>query len=252
MGLDEYDLGLVYLRKGAALAEKDNNNSSRYFNYLPMATYYEKIGRVDSARFYGEKSLKAAIGQHYDAQILLTTETLARLNVNYDKSKAIELYQQAISINKRIFDTEKTRQVENLTINEQQRQQDLIIERQKAEEERKDNLQLAGIALFIPLFLILALALSRTKVSHKVIEFMSVLGLLLLFEFVTLLIHPFAEKITHHTPVFVYLILVVLAAGLVPLHHTLTHWLTQKLALVHNRHLKEKAVKVPANTGKNA
>jgi hypothetical protein len=67
---------------------------------------------------------------------------------------------------------------------------------------------------------------------------MSVLGLLLVFEFFTLLTHPFIEQLTHHTPILMYLILVVLAAGLVPLHHTLTHWLKSKLTHVHNRHIK--------------
>jgi tetratricopeptide (TPR) repeat protein len=252
IGLGQYDLGLLYLRKGAAIAEKMNDYRLQFYSYSPMSAYYEKVGLMDSARFYGEKALTGAIAYRYDAMILPATETLARLNVNYDNAKSIKLYQQAISINKRIFDTEKTRETENLTINEQQRQQDLINEQQKADEEHKENLQLAGIALFIPFFLVLALALSRTKVPHKVIESMSVLSLLLVFEFITLLVHPFVEKLTHNTPVFVYLLLVILAAGLVPLHHNLTHWLKEKLAHVHSLHLTETKHTVAADTGTTA
>lgn len=244
MGMKRHDLGLMYLKKGAYLAEKENNNQYRTFSYEQLSIYYDKVGLTDSARFFAEKTLKSALAFQYDAMTLTATEKLARLNVNHDNNKAIALYKEALAINKRIFDTEKTRHVENLTTEERQRQQDLLTEQKKAAEERKRNLQLAGIALFIPFFLVLALAISRTKVSSRVIEFMSVLGLLLVFEFITLLIHPAIEELTHHTPVLVYLILVILAAGLVPLHHYLTHWLKAKLSDVHHRHLNAKLAPV--------
>ena len=49
------------------------------------------------------------------------------------------------------------------------------------------------------------------------------------FEFLNLLLHPFLERITHHTPVFMLLGLVCIAALLVPLHHRLEKWTTNKL-----------------------
>jgi hypothetical protein len=58
---------------------------------------------------------------------------------------------------------------------------------------------------------------------------MSVLSLLLVFEFITLLIHPWIERLTNRTPVLELLILVVLAAILVPLHHNLATWAKRKL-----------------------
>ena len=62
------------------------------------------------------------------------------------------------------------------------------------------------------------------------IDFMGVLSLLLAFEFITLLIHPLIEKFTNHAPVLELIILVVLAAILIPLHHQLTRWLKAKLS----------------------
>jgi hypothetical protein len=49
------------------------------------------------------------------------------------------------------------------------------------------------------------------------------------FEFLNLLIHPFLEKITHHSPFLMLLSLVTLAALLIPLHHKLEHWAVNKL-----------------------
>ena len=66
-------------------------------------------------------------------------------------------------------------------------------------------------------------------VNPKIIEFLSVIALLIVFEFFNLLIHPLLEKVTHHSPVLMLLALVLLAALLIPLHHKLEHWAVHKL-----------------------
>jgi len=65
--------------------------------------------------------------------------------------------------------------------------------------------------------------------SPKLISFLSVVALLIVFEFLNLLLHPLLEKITHHSPVFMLLALVCVAALLVPLHHKIEKWSTNKL-----------------------
>ena len=61
------------------------------------------------------------------------------------------------------------------------------------------------------------------------IEFLGVVALLIVFEFLNLLLHPFLERVTHHSPVLMLLALVCIAALLVPLHHKIEHWATAKL-----------------------
>jgi hypothetical protein len=61
------------------------------------------------------------------------------------------------------------------------------------------------------------------------VEFLNVVVLLMVFEFINLLIHPFLEKITHHSPALMLLALVAIAALIVPLHHKLEHWSINKL-----------------------
>jgi hypothetical protein len=61
------------------------------------------------------------------------------------------------------------------------------------------------------------------------IEFLGVIALLIVFEFLNLLLHPFLERVTHHSPVLMLLALVCIAALLVPLHHKIEHWATTKL-----------------------
>jgi membrane-associated HD superfamily phosphohydrolase len=130
-----------------------------------------------------------------------------------------------------MFSIGKIKQIQILSFNEALRQQEAAEQKRHEAEDRLTNLQLIGIAIFIPVFFLILLFLSKGRTHRKVIEFMSVLSLLLVFEFITLFIHPFVQRISNHLPVLELAILVTLAAVLVPLHHRLTNWL--RLKLVH-------------------
>jgi hypothetical protein len=56
-----------------------------------------------------------------------------------------------------------------------------------------------------------------------------VTALLVVFEFFNLLLHPFLQRITHHSPMLMLLALVCIAALLVPLHQKVEKWATSKL-----------------------
>ncbi len=65
--------------------------------------------------------------------------------------------------------------------------------------------------------------------NNNHLSFFVVIALLIVFEFLNLLLHPFLERITHHSPVLMLLALVCIAALLVPLHHRVEKWATNKL-----------------------
>lgn len=74
------------------------------------------------------------------------------------------------------------------------------------------------------------LLLSRSIiVNEKLIEFLGVLGLLIVFEFINLLIHPYISEATHDSPIFMLIVLVAIAALLIPLHHRLEKWIKEKM-----------------------
>ena len=54
------------------------------------------------------------------------------------------------------------------------------------------------------------------------------LGLLIVFEFINLLIHPYLAAATHHSPVWMLLALVAIAASVL-LHYKLEHWVTHQM-----------------------
>jgi len=132
--------------------------------------------------------------------------------------------------NDSLFNAKAIQQTQLMTFEDELRQQKSAEEKIKEEQQRKENIQYALLALGIVAFIILFLMLSRRHITNtKLIQFLGVVALLLVFEFLNLLLHPFLERITNHSPVLMLLALVCIASLLVPLHHKLEKWATHKL-----------------------
>ncbi|RZJ30945.1 MAG: hypothetical protein EOO48_03515 [Flavobacterium sp.] len=99
-----------------------------------------------------------------------------------------------------------------------------------AAEERAQNIQYALIALAILVIVALFLLVSHTIIATpKMIRFVGVITLLVVFEFINLVLHPFLHEITHHSTVLMLLVMVCIASLLVPMHHKIEHWATSTL-----------------------
>ena len=129
-----------------------------------------------------------------------------------------------------VFNEQQRNQIQNLSFSQKIKENEEQARLFDEEEQRKQNIQYALIALGIIILLTLYLLLSRSIITNtKMIEFFGVIALLIVFEFLNLLLHPFLERITHHSPVLMLLALVCIAALLVPLHHKVEKWATNKL-----------------------
>ena len=67
------------------------------------------------------------------------------------------------------------------------------------------------------------------------IKFIGIVGLLIVFEFINLFIHPFLENITHESPAIMLILLVGIASLLIPLHHKLEKWINSKMVEKNKR-----------------
>ena len=113
---------------------------------------------------------------------------------------------------------------------EQLRMRDEELKSIKTEQERQRQIQYLFISIGIIAAVIIFLLLSHSIiVNEAVIKFIGIIGLLVVFEFINLLIHPALERVTHHSPILMLLILVCIAALLIPLHHKLEKWVTHKM-----------------------
>lgn len=195
-----------------------------------MAKIFKEEGNADSAIYYGRQSLETAKRAGFPKRILDLSSFLVQLFREKSQVDSAFHYMQLLLVTKdSLFNQEKVKEVQNMTFNENIRQQELEEARAQAELDRRHNMQIIGIAAFIIVFIVFLLLFISKRTSPRTIKFFGIVGLLLIFEFISLLIHPFIEKITHHTPVLMLLILMGLAAILVPLHHKLEHLIEERL-----------------------
>ena len=95
------------------------------------------------------------------------------------------------------------------------------------------QLQFLFIGMFIPALFLFTLLISRRKVHARVIRFLGIISLLIFFEYLTLLLHPYVAEITNHTPILELLIFVCIAAVLIRAHHRIEDWFVHKL--IHSK-----------------
>ena len=210
-----------------AIQEGFKINSPKQLNwaYTAVAEYYHDINQNDSSAVYAKKAIAVVQNTAFSNYSIKPSKLLLDIyrNSNIDSAfKYSEIYRIA---NDSLFSAKTIQQTQLMTFEDDLHQQELTSEKTKAEEQRKQNIQYALIALGIITFIILFLLLSRSFItSTKVIEFLGVIALLIVFEFFNLLLHPFLEGVTNHTPLLMLLASVCVAALLVPLHNRVEKW----------------------------
>ncbi len=224
-------LAVEFFRQSFQLSTEVNNIRLLARGYCEYAEHFDRFNQRDSAIFYATKGL--LIDKQFNL-LVYQLQAATLLTKLYKQENIIDSafkYQQImIDTRERVFSNGKINRLQTLEFNEQLRQQELTAEKTKAEVARKQNIQYALIAIGLISLIILFLFLSRSFITNtKLISFFGVIALLLVFEFLNLLLHPFLERITHHSPILMLLALVCIAALLVPLHHKLEKWTTVKL-----------------------
>jgi tetratricopeptide (TPR) repeat protein len=202
-----------------------------------LARTFQAVGASDSARQVARYALEVA-APGFPAIQLDAAQLLQQLYRDAGKNDSAFIYVDKVkSLNDLINSKSNIRKAQIISSNENLRQLELAAEREIERKERHEQLQLLLIAIFIPLFFLITLFLSRVALSDRFIRLMGILSLLLFFEFITLLIHPKVAEVTHHTPIYELLSMVALAAIIIPIHHRIEHWLIEKLIRRHEQHL---------------
>ena len=177
------------------------------------------------------------------------------LSQHYKEQKKIDsaffYMNYATVLNDSINSKSRIRESQILSSNEQLRQLEMEESKKIAKMERRQQLQLLFIGIFIPGFFLVTLMLSRIKIHVRAVKILGVLSLLILFEYLTLLLHPYVAKITNHTPVIEMLIFVSIAAIVIPGHHRVEQWLIQWLSknrpIYTGKSIKLKTTKIKKN-----
>ena len=236
-------LALEYFRLGAPELYKAGDLQGLSGSFLGMAKVFDKTDQIDSTLFYARKSMKVT----KEAKGLLKIDVCDFLYSIYKKEGNADsalLYMELAKTGKdSLLSQEKIQQLQSLAFDEKLRQQEKASAELKVKLEREINLQYAAIVIGLIIFIILFFLLSQTiVVRQKFIEFLSILGLLALFEFLNLFMHPYLAHATNESPLLMLAVMVMIAALLIPAHHNLEKWIT-KIMVEKNKKIRLEAAK---------
>jgi tetratricopeptide (TPR) repeat protein len=243
----EYDIGRPFLRKSIEFAKQTDQAEAQAYSFGVLAESFYRTSELDSANYYAYRALHYA-NPDYKMIVLESYELLYKVfEKQHQQDSAFKYLKLATKEKDVLFSTEKNSNLQTLNFHEQLREEEQKIERQRIEDQRNLNIQYALAGVGIITLIILFLLLSHSAAANeKMVKIFSITGLLLAFEFLNLLLHPFLERITFHSPILMLLCLVLLAFLLIPAHHKLEKWTTKKL-VAKNKHIRllaaQKAIK---------
>ncbi len=209
--------GLSYSTKyyGSYLLREKRFGEVIHFGRMGMASAFQSMDKISVIDL-------ASLLQH-------AYEAMGRNDSAYYFSKMVNSYRDTV------FNTQKMLAIQNTALQRQVEEGEELMKQDKLAAERKNNLQYAAIALGIVSLIIFFFLISHSAAANQHhIKFLGILALLIVFEFLNLLLHPYIGDLTHHSPVLMLGIMVCLAALLIPLHHKLEHWIIHKLVNKNN------------------
>jgi tetratricopeptide (TPR) repeat protein len=234
--MGNYSLAISYFNLAVQQGVKVKSPRQLNWAYTAIAQYYVDINQHDSSAVYAKKALDVVRNTAFSNYCIKPAKLLLDIYQNSNSDSALKYFKIYSAANDSVFNAKIIQQTQVKTFEDDLRQKGLASEKLKAEEQLKQNIQFVLIALGIITFIILFLLLSRSFItSTRLIEFLGIMALLIVFEFLNLLLHPFLEDVTNHTPIFMLLALVCVAALLIPLHQRLEKWSTAKLVEKNKR-----------------
>lgn len=201
---------------------------------LGIGHIYQKE-QLDSALLYTKMAYEIAAENQYNVMTLNAAGSLYEIFLAQNKTdSSLKYLKIKYDLKEAFFNNEKTKQIQNLTLQEQFRQIEIANEKELQRKLRIQNMQYLGIASFIIALFALLILLSRSKIKPQIIEYIGLVALLIFFEFLSILLDPLIAKWANHKPIFNLIILVSIAIVLVPCHHFLEKWIKNKLVKKKN------------------
>ena len=226
----DYELAIGYLNKNRSL---DNLNMEDEARELLYTKIYINMNKAESALKY-LKMLPAYI--HSTNKSLLSNEidrvktAINCFKLINNKDSILKYQNVFLALKDTAYNQDEIKRLEAIKIAETVKDYELQEKQKQEEKERSNNIKLGAISIFIPTFTAIVFYLGRRKSKNtKIFTLMGLASLLMLFEFISLLIHPYVEHLTNHDAILMYLILLILASILVPIHHKLETWVKEKI-----------------------
>ncbi|SKB78973.1 hypothetical protein SAMN05660477_01112 [Soonwooa buanensis] len=232
-------------KKVDSIVRANSMEQSLAYNSTSYAELLYANGRSQEAIKIAKDGFDAAIKTKDKLSAIGLADILQKA---YDQekniAKAYEYSKISNELRNEIYTAHNLTTLQNLTFKRENIEREMALKKEKEKQERAENLQNAAIAIGLLAFLILFLIIShKVKVHPNFIRFLGTFSMLLVFEFLNLLLHPYIGEWTHHQPFLMLLSLACIAGILIPLHHKLEHLIVHKL-LEKNEKLKRQKPKI--------
>jgi len=221
--LRDLRVGIYYMT-----AIKDHHSISMAWSTL--ASCFKKLNRIDSFEFYAKKAIEMGDSTSNHAAVLDAAVQLSKYYASDSNYAAYYKYKEMAETKDNIInDNKRTARVEQLKKQEELRLAEKKAKEDAAAEARKHAVQKVLLVGFIITLFVALIILKQLKAKPEAIRNLSFICLLVVFEFITFIIHPYIDKLTDHKPIYMVLILAVVAGLLHQLRDKLEHWLEKKL-----------------------
>ncbi|MFM2387684.1 MAG: hypothetical protein RL660_2441 [Bacteroidota bacterium] len=194
-----------------------------------MGAVYDSLSMRDSALYYYRQAIRLTSRYNYVVQKMQTATLFSKF---WEKSGKVDSAYHYLKLFEALKDSTSgvrmKAEFESITLAEQRRLEEAQEQEQLDRKDKKELIQLFGIAALIPAFFLFVLKSNKRKISAKALDYIITFGLLFTFEFIALLIHYFVGKITHHNLLVILITMIVAASMLLPVHHRLEKWFKEK------------------------
>ncbi|HVX27188.1 MAG TPA: ATP-binding protein [Parafilimonas sp.] len=132
------------------------SNNDILKSYNGIASVYQKTGQTDSAIFYAKQVIGLGTRVSINAPLIDASRLLVKIYKSRHEIDSAFKYQEILlTYQDSLFSQEKIKQLQNVTFNEQLREQEIIFEKDRYENRIKQYALIAALTTFIIIGLIL-------------------------------------------------------------------------------------------------
>ncbi|MBL7963643.1 MAG: hypothetical protein JNM31_07335 [Flavobacteriales bacterium] len=233
----ENDVAEPYYKRALAVADSAGTLDALVNGSAGYAKLLIDQGRAGEALAWARKGFAATDEVRQPSLMIRSTKALSdAFAANGMTDSALVYSKLAHAWRDSLTALQNRSQLQNQLFTQELKDREEAKAREEAREERSRNIQFGIIALIVITLGIFLLIFSRTAVvGAKAIKNLSLIALLLFFEFINLLVHPFLGELTHHSPLLLLLCMAAIAGLLIPLHHRMEKLITNMLVSKNNR-----------------
>ncbi len=219
-----YDSALYYFRKAEPEATARGVPENQFDFYMDFGEYYKQTKDLPQAIAYCNKAYALAAAANSLGMEEKSTDSLEKLYLavgNYPLAFTCE-QRGAIERDSLRSQTQAT-DLMKLEVENDGRRRDRLAREERERTEHRHNIQYMGFTMGLVVLFVGLVTLARLSVPVSLIRALVFVAFIFLFEFIIMLADKQIQGWTAEEPWKVLLLKIVLAAGMVPLHHWLEH-----------------------------